>query len=289
MTLFLQYTIIGIAMGMIYALMAMGLILLIKSVGTMNFAQGDILMVGAYVCYCVNVQLDLGVIGALVSALVIYALFGLLFMRTIWYPVRNSSWAQATIVCTMGASTFLKEAVQLIWGDMPLAVPAIVSGTLDIGSARLGKQYLLIVGVSIVAIIGIFMLYEKLYAGRVMQAASQNRKAANILGIPVVATIAATYMIVCCTVGLAGYLVAPIFFVSTNLTNLQLKAFAGVVIGGFGNLKGAVIGSLIIGLVEAYSTYFTTTYRDVFVFGILLLILALRPQGLFRGKLGDKV
>ncbi len=288
MTLFLQYTVIGLAMGMIYALMAMGLILLIKSVGIMNFAQGDLLMVGAYVSFAVTVQLGLNLFWSIIAAIAICGVFGLVFMFTVWYPVRNSSWIQATIVCTIGASTFLKEAVQLIWGDAPLAVPAVIKGTLQIGNIHLDNQYLLIIAVSVVIIFGVFFLYEKLYAGRIMQAASQNRNAAQILGIPVTATIAATYMIVCCTVGMAGYLVAPIFYVSTNLTNLQLKAFAGVVIGGFGNLKGAVIGSLIIGLIEVYSSYVTTTYRDVFVFGVLLLILAFRPQGLFKDKMGEK-
>ena len=133
------------------------------------------------------------------------------------------------------------------------------------------------------------MLFDKLYAGRVMQAAAQDGYAANLLGIPVQLTIAVTYAIVTVIVAVGGYMVAPVFSVSMTLGTLQLRAFAGVVLGGFGNIKGAIVGSLIVALIETYCTLFTTTYRDVVVFGLLILILIFRPQGLLgRSKVADK-
>lgn len=123
------------------------------------------------------------------------------------------------------------------------------------------------------------MLFEKLYVGKIMQAASQDRYAANLLGIPTILTISATYIIVVSLAGVSGYLVAPIFLVRSTLGSLQLRAFAGVVIGGFGNIKGAIIGSLIVGIIEAFSALQFSQYKDVTVFLILLLFLLFRPQG----------
>lgn len=150
-------------------------------------------------------------------------------------------------------------------------------------------QYLLIIVVGGLLIFLVQMLFDKLYAGRVMQAAAQDGYAANLLGIPVQLTIAVTYAIVTVIVAVGGYMVAPVFSVSMTLGTLQLRAFAGVVLGGFGNIKGAIVGSLIVALIETYCTLFTTTYRDVVVFGLLILILIFRPQGLLgRSKVADK-
>ena len=275
-------------MGMIYALLAMGLILLIRSVGVLNFAQGDLFMVGAYVVFTYGTALQLGTASTFLLSILSFLMLGLVFMLTIWWPVRNSTWSQATIICTMGASSVIKELVLLIWGPIPLVAEPIISGNIRIGKVVLQNQYLVIIGVTAVIVFAVFTLYDKLYAGRVMQAATQDRYAARIIGIPVTLTIAITYMIVCSIAGIAGGLVAPIFFANTSLGVLQSKAFASVVIGGFGNLKGAVIGGLIIGLIEAYSTFITTTYKDAIVFLVLILVLLVRPQGIYGERISDK-
>ena len=171
----------------------------------------------------------------------------------------------------------------LVCGSRRQTMAPIVSGSFKIGSFILQYQYVFIFGVSVLIMLAIYVLFEKLYAGRAMAAASQNKYAAELIGIPTMFTIMATYMIVMLCAGFAGYLVAPVFFVRTTLTSFQSKAFAGIVLGGFGNLKGAIMGSIIIGLVESYSSYITTTYKDLVVYGILLLVLIFRPQGLFAG------
>lgn len=288
LSMFLQFTVVGIAMGMIYALMAMGLILLIRSVGVLNFAQGNLFMLGAFITYMFGYQIQLDFWQMILASILTFAIFGLIFMFTVWWPVRKSSWKQATIICTIGAASIIKELVNLIWGSIPFVPDPIVTGNLSMGGITLEYQYLVIIAICIVIVMGVFSLFDKVYAGRVMQAAAQDKYAAQLIGIPVTLTIAVTYMIVCTIAGIAGYLVAPIFFVTTSLGTLQLRAFAGVVIGGFGNLKGAVIGSLIIGLIEAYSTFFTSTYKDVFVFMVLILMLVIRPQGIFGERISDK-
>lgn len=288
LSMFFQFTVVGVAMGMIYALMAMGLILLIRSVGVLNFAQGNLFMLGAFITYAYGYQVKLNFWQMIIASVATFLLFGLVFMFTVWWPVRNASWKQATVICTIGASSIIKEVVNLIWGAIPFVPDPIIKGNLSIGSVVLEYQYLVIIAVCVVIVAGVFLLFDKVYAGRVMQAAAQDKYAARLLGIPVTLTIAVTYMIVCTIAGIAGYLVAPVFFVTTSLGTLQLRAFAGVVIGGFGNLKGAVLGSIIIGLIEAYSTFFTSTYKDVFVFMALILMLVIRPQGIFGERISDK-
>ena len=185
------------------------------------------------------------------------------------------------MVCTLGAGMVIQEVCLLVCGSMVKPMEPIIPGTLTIGSFVLQWQYIVVFFVSLLVMVAVYLLFDKLYAGRAMLAAAQNSYAANLIGIPSILTTLGTYIIVMMIVGFAGYLVAPIFLVRTTLNSLQSKAFASMVLGGFGSVKGAVIGSLMIGLIESYSTYFTTVYKDVIVFGVLLLTLLIRPQGIF--------
>lgn len=144
----------------------------------------------------------------------------------------------------------------------------------------------ILVGIVIMALV--FFLFEKMYVGKMMQAAAQDAYAASMLGIPTIATIAVTYIVVVIMVSVGGYMIAPIFMVSTTLGSLQLRAFAGVVIGGFGNIKGAIIGSLLVGLIESFSTLQFSSYKDVTVFMVLIIFLLVRPQGIFGERIADK-
>ena len=248
MNVFLQLTVTGLAMGMIYALVAMGLILLIRAVGVMNFAQGDLLMMGAFITYGLTYQINLPIYLMIPISIIMFALIGVIFMYCVYWPLRNASYPAATIIATMGASIVIREICSLIWGSVPIVTSSIIPGTLRIGSLTLQYQYLLIIVVGGLLIFLVQMLFDKLYAGRVMQAAAQDGYAANLLGIPVQLTIAVTYAIVTVIVAVGGYMVAPVFSVSMTLGTLQLRAFAGVVLGGFGNIKGAIVGSLIVAL-----------------------------------------
>lgn len=288
LTAFLQLSISGIAMGMVYATMAVGLVLLIRAVGTMNFAQGDFLTAGAFIAYWLSVSLSISKPLTIASSFAILIIFGVLFMLTVYWPVRHSTWPQAIIMCTIGASTIISEAVKLIWGALPLSIDPLIPGSTKILGAYIENQYFVIIIFAVVFIAAIFLLFDKLYCGRVMQAAAQDKYVATMSGVPTVLTTAITFAIVMLMVGMGGYLVAPIMLVSTNLSRLQLRAFAGVVLGGMGNLKGAVIGSLFIGLAESYTTYITTTYKDMAVFIIMLLVLVFKPSGLFGERIEDK-
>jgi len=283
-----QLTVSGLAMGGIYALMAMGLLLLIRAIGVLNFAQGDLFMVGAFFGWALTYQAKLPLPFVWLFMLLSFFVMAVIFMFGVYWPHRNTSWPTAIIICTVGASTIYKEAVKLIWGANPIAFAPLLEGSITIGAANLGLQYLLVIGVSIVFIAGVFILFEKFYAGRVMQAAAQDKYVAEIMGIPTILTTLATYIIVMVIAGTGGYLIAPAFYASVNLANFQARAFAGVVIGGWGSLKGSVIGSLIVGLIESFSSIVTTTYKDAIVFLVLLIVLIVRPQGLFGTNISDK-
>ncbi len=295
-----ELTINGVAMGMIYALMAMGLILLIRAIGVMNFAQGELLMLGAFITYCIGSQLKLPFYAAIPAAMIAFAVVAIAFMFLVYWPLRNASYPAALVISTMGASMVIREIATITWGSLPLAAPFIIPRRgIDIFGMHLGRtitlfgskiqvQYLLTIIVGLVLIFAVFTLFERLYAGRIMQAAAQDKYAAQLLGIPTIYTTAATYIIVVTLASIGGYMISPIFLVNNTLGTLQLRAFAGVIIGGFGSITGAILGSLIIGLVESYSSLVTTTYRDAIVFSVLILVLLFRPQGLFGERIADK-
>ncbi len=280
MSTFLPLTASGLCMGLIYAMLGMGLVLLMRTVGVMNFAQGDLMVIGAYVSFWLTNSLNMPTISMLFCSIVIYSINAAIFMYGCYMPVRSSKWFQSAMICTLGADMIIREALVLIFGADYKSTPALFPGLLKIGPVVIEWQYIAVIAVSIVIIWAVFTLFDRMYAGKAMMAASQDRYAAQLLGIPINLTIYCTYMIVMIICGLAGWLVAPLFLVNTGLAVFQSKVFAGMIIGGLGSLEGAVIGCIGIGLLEAYSTYVTTTYKDVVVFGALLLMLLIRPQGL---------
>ena len=293
-SLFVSLLVNGVAMGMVYALLGMGLILLVRAVGILNFAQGDLMMFGAYICACLLLDFQLPLYLLIPIAFIWFAMLGVIFMFTIYWPLRKATYAQATIIATMGASIILQEVAKIIWGSQPRSMPHLVldqagdPAVLRLGNTALQWQYLIIIAVGALIIFLITQLFEKLYVGKMMQAACQDSYAANLLGVPSILTICATYIIVAIVCGVCGYLVAPVFMVRSTLGTLQLRAFAGVVIGGFGSIKGAVIGCLLVGIVESFSTMAFSGYKDVTVFLLLIIFLVFRPTGLFKGKIGDK-
>lgn len=284
----LQLLLSGISMGMIYALMAMGLILIVKAVGVLNFAHGDIFMLGAFIAYMLTYQFKFPLWLMLITSIILYCIVGVIFMFSVYWPLRGAAWPVTVTISTLGASMALKELVRFIWGAFPLKSKPIVEGSFRFADVSLEYQYLFIIGISAFLIVLVYILFERLYIGRLMQATAQDRYAAELMGIPTIIAIMATYMISISLSSIGGWLAAPLFLVSQSLGSLALKAFAGIVVGGFGNVKGAVVGSVLIGLVEAYSTILTSTYKDAIVFLVLILVLLVRPQGIFGERIAEK-
>lgn len=293
MSLYISLLVNGVAMGLVYAILAMGLILLIRAVGILNFAQGDLMMFGAYISASMLLDFKLPLYILLPLSVVFFALIGIIFMFSIYWPLRKASYPAATIIATMGASIVFKEAASLIWGSQPRTVPALVltdkgkTAVLTIGNVTLQWQYIIIIVVGSIMIFLITQLFEKLYAGKMMQAACQDSYAANLLGVPSILTICLTYMIVTCTAGICGYLVAPIFMVRTTLEissprvcrrrHRRLRKYQG---------RGDRLNHCRS--CESFSTMWFSGYKDVTVFLLLIIFLVFQPQGIFGERTGDK-
>nr|WP_283243626.1 branched-chain amino acid ABC transporter permease [Feifania hominis] len=281
--MFLQQTMTGLSVGLVYATVAMGLMLLLRAAGVMNFAQGNLLAMGGYIGFAFMEKLKLsnGVLMVLLG-IAVFILVGCIFCGLCFFPFKRSKWPQAMMICTLGAGTVINELCLRLVTTETKALAPIIPGSFSIGGFVIRYQYLFIFGAMILMMTGLFFLFDKMYCGRVMSAAAQNKYAADLLGIPTNLTTIVTFCLVVCMVGFSGWLLAPIYYVSASMATFQARAFASIVIGGFGNLKGAIVGGVVVGLIEAYSTYFTTTYKDVVVFGALLLMLFFRPTGILK-------
>ncbi len=288
MYLYIQLAITGVSMGMLYALMAMGLILIVKAVGVLNFAHGQLFMLGSYLTFMLTHQWNLPLWGVVLCGIVVFAICGAAYMFACYWPLRNSPWKVTVIISTLGASIALEELVRIIWGSNPLTMKPIVEGTLYIGSAYLSYQYLFIILIGGGLMAFVYFLFEKSFIGKLMQATAQDRYAADLIGIPTVVAIVATYMISMCLSGTGGWLAGPLFLVSQSLSSFAQKAFAGIVLGGFGSVKGAIVGCILIGLIESFSLLITDSYKDAIVFLVLIIVLVVRPTGIFGEKIAEK-
>ena len=279
----------GISMGIIYGLIAMGMVLIFRSVGIMNFAQGEFLMLGGYFCYTFNQLLNLHIIPSLILASLAMGFVGVLFMRTSYWPLRNAQ-AKAIIVSAMGASIAFKEGARLIWGSIPVNMDRVIEGTVKIGAASIQWQYIAIILASLVIMVLVYVLLEKTFIRNIMQATAQDQYMASLTGIPVVFSIGLTFALSAMITGIGGGLLAPIFFLNNVMgATAGSKAFAAIVIGGFGSVPGAIIGGLIVGLVESFGgAYISSTYQLVLIYVVLIAILMLRPQGIFGDKIQEK-
>jgi len=286
----LQLLFTGLGVGSIYALVALGFVLIYRATNVVNFAQGDFAMLGAFsmVVLCVDLELPYW-LGILIT-LAVMLVFGALFNFAVYYPLRNRGF-QPVIISTIGASILLQNGVLAAYGPRPQTLPGFLSFPgFSVGPIFFDSQYLLILGVTVVMVTLQYFFVERTLLGKKMQATSQDKEMASLLGIPVALMIMLTFMYSSALGALAGILVAPILFVSVGMgSSIALKAFAASIIGGFGDVIGAIVGGLALGVVETFGTaYISVPYKDAFAFIVLVLFLLFRPQGLFGEKVAEK-
>ena len=288
--MFLQLVIAGLAMGIVYGLVAMGFVLIWRAVGVVNFAQGDFLMMGAFVAYTLAEMGGIDMNLALIACAVIMGVIGVIFHFASYWPLR-SSWDITVIISTIGASIAMREIATLVWGPAPLGMAPIVSGIARFSGVAIEWQFILTIIVAAALMALVFYLLERTYLGHILQATAQDQYAAALIGIPVPVATSLTFAISALVTGVGGMLIAPIFFISTAMgASPGLKAFAAVIIGGFGSVPGAIIGGVLVGMVDTFSgAYISSTYRDAIVFFCLILALLFRPQGIFGEKISAKV
>jgi len=280
----------GLALGSIYALVALGFVLIIRATNVVNFAQGDFAMLGAFAMLTLLTTVGLPYWAALLLGLVVMAVFGLLFNYGVYYPLRNRSFLPV-IISTLGASIFLQNTVLAAFGPQPQPLERVFKTQgFEVGGVFLDSQYLLILAVTAVAVAFQYFLFEKTLLGKKLQATSQDKDMARLVGIPVALMIAITFIYSATLGGLAGILVAPVLFVSIGMGSvIALKAFSATIIGGFGDVKGAIVGGLLLGVVESFGAHYVSVpYKDAFAFLLLFIFLLFRPQGLFGERISEK-
>lgn len=288
----IQLLINGLAMGSIYALVALGVVVIANAVNVVNFAQGENVMLGAYVAATLTLTLHMPVLASYVVSILLLAIYGYVFQKLAYYPLRKKPFI-TVVVATIGVSMFLKNIARIIWGPQPLyfAGPFGEMATITIGNVAINPQNLLIIAITVLLVAFQYFFFAKTPLGRKMQATAQDQEAATLMGIKVSRMIALTFIYSSMLAAAAGVLLAPIFYVSADMGgNLGLKAFAASIIGGFGSVPGAIIGGLFLGVFEIFAAaYVSSLYKDAFAFIVLILILAFLPRGLFGEKISTKV
>lgn len=280
----------GLGIGAIYALVALGFVLLIRAANVVNFAQGEFSMLGAYLMVILSGALGLPYLLSVPVAIAAMAGFGVLFAGATYWPLRHRG-QLPVIISTIGASIFLSNIVLATYGPSPEVLPGLFdSPGLELGGVFMDSQYIAIIVITALLVLLQFLIFEKTLLGKKLQATSQDKEMASLLGIPVAVMVLITFGYSAALGGIAGVLVAPILFVSVGMGALiSLKAFAANIIGGFGNIPGAILGGLALGVVETFGAAFISVpYKDAIAFALLLLFLLVRPQGLFGEKISEK-
>ena len=254
----------------------------------MNFAQGDLLMLGAFVCYMFVVWYGVGYWVAFALALVMVALFGAVLDATVLRRVIGQP-QFAVVMLTIGLGAAFRSFASMTWGSEIYTLPTPFSAkSTMVGRINVSYEYVsIIVGtVALCAVLFAFFRYTRV--GVAMQATSQNQLAAYYMGIPVKRMFSLIWAISAGVAAFAGVLLAPVSLIDVNLGFIGLKAFAAAVLGGFGSIVGALVGGLTIGLIEMFAgTYLPQGFKDVAAYIVLLVVLAIRPQGMF-GTVGRK-
>lgn len=287
---FLQFILSGITSGSIYALIALGFTLIYNSTNVINFAQGEFVMFGGLFAVTFH-ELGLPVPAVVLLSVIVVTLIGIAFERLAINPIKNGS-VITLIIVTIGASILSKAAAMILWGRDPLTIPAFTGEKpVKVLSATMTPQALWVIGITVTVVILMQLYYRYTMAGKAMKACSINRTAARLLGIRASTVIMYSFGLSAAVGAIAGVLITPMAMMSfTSGGGLGLKGFAGAVLGGLGNPVGAVAGGVALGLLESLSIGFISSgYKDAIAFLILLMVLFVRPSGIFSRNEKEKV
>jgi branched-chain amino acid transport system permease protein len=280
----LQLVLNAVVLGAGYALVALGFVLVLNAVGAVNFAQGDLVLVGAYAAIMAASVINLPGILLLPVVVVVAGLIGLVLSGAAFFPLRNRP-PVTVFISTIACGVVIQNTLNVAFGPEPRAGPALLgTSQLDILGLQVSSQSLAIVAVAALLVVGQHLLLNSTQFGRRLRATAQDREIARGIGIPVTWMIAASFALSAAFSGAGGLLLANQFFVSPNEGgHLMLKAYIAVTIGGWGSTLGAVVGALIVALFEVLvSSYVSYTAASVALYACVLVLLVVRPNGLFQ-------
>ena len=290
---FLNNAITGVSLGSIYAIIALGYTMVYGIAKMLNFAHGDVIMVGAYVCFFAMGNFNLPPAAGVVLAVVVCTVLGMVIERLAYKPLRAAP-SLAVLITAIGVSYFLQNSAQLLWGAATKVFTPIVSGSLALVPGQLSISYVAILSVAccIVVMVGLTLFTGQTKMGKAMRACSEDKGAAQLMGINVNATISMTFAIGSALAALAGVLMCSAYPVLSPTTGSLpgIKAFTAAVFGGIGSIPGALLGGVLLGVIETFANaYISTELSDAVVFAVLIVVLLVRPAGLMGKYVPEKV
>jgi branched-chain amino acid transport system permease protein len=284
----LEQLVNGLTLGSLYALVAIGLALVVGVLRLINFAHGELFMMGAYLFFLARLDGATPYWLAALATVAGMAVLGYLFERAVIERVLDKSW-RVQLIATLAISVIIVNAFILAWGLHPKMAPtAYASRFLEVGIVRVAEQRALVFAVAPIAFLLFSLFLQRTRIGRAMRAISQNREACLVVGVDPHRIAGITFAISASLAGLASALVVPLYSVFPLMgTVLTFKALAAVIMGGFGQIKGALLASYVLGVADAMAAGFiSSSHADLVVFGVMVVTLLLRPQGLFGRRIG---
>ena len=287
----------GISLGSVYAIIALGYTMVYGIAKMLNFAHGDIIMVGAYICFFtmsrMSSSLLVGAVAGTLLAMAVCTVLGVVIERLAYKPLRQAP-SLAVLITAIGVSYFLQNAAQLLFGANPKNFTPVVSGQLTLfdGQLRISYVALLTITACVVIMLGLTAFTGKSKMGKAMRACSEDRGAAQLMGINVNATISMTFAIGSALAAIAGVLFLSTYTSLTPTTGSMpgIKAFTAAVFGGIGSIPGAFLGGLLLGVIEAMAqAYISTQLSNTILFAVLIVVLLVKPSGLLGKYVPEKV
>ena len=292
---FISYLINGISLGSVYALIALGYTMVYGIAKMLNFAHGDVIMVGAFITYTMCSTMGLSPVIGVLAAVIACTLLGMAIEKVAYKPLRKASSPLAVLITAIGVSYLLQNVALLIFGANAQTFPSVIkwSGlSLADGKLNIAGETIVTIVVCVVIMIALITFVQKTKPGQAMRAVSEDRGAAQLMGINVNATIALTFAIGSGLAAVAGVLLCSTYPSLTPYTGAMpgIKAFVAAVFGGIGSIPGAMIGGILIGVIEILGrAYISPQLADAIVFAVLILVLIIKPTGILGKKISEKV
>ena len=291
---FLFNLISGISLGSIYAIIALGYTMVYGIAKMLNFAHGDVIMVGPYICFFATTRYGLNPLLGVLLSMVVCTMLGIIIERLAYKPLRQAP-ALAVLITAIGMSYFLQNSAQLLWSSSPKVFQSVVGkGSIKLFDGALSISFVTVVTILVCVIIMIALVtfVNKTRTGKSMRAVSEDKGAAQLMGINVNSTISLTFAIGSALAAIAGVLLCSAYpnLVPTTGAMPGIKAFTAAVFGGIGSIPGALIGGILLGIIEIFAkAYISTQLSDAIVFAVLIVVLLVKPTGLLGKKVSEKV
>jgi branched-chain amino acid transport system permease protein len=287
MSYFIDLVIVGLSLGMVYALVAIGISLIYSGLDVVHFAHGEIYMLGAFIGLIIHNVFKLPFPVVLIGSMVVTGLIGVVIERVFYRRILRGGGGytvagMAMVICGFGMSIVLQNVAFLIFGARALPFPVTFGMPIELGNVTLPASYAWIVIAAIVLMLSLHLFLTKTRLGLAVRAVAGNKEIAYLMGINVPLAISVIFGVACALGAAAGVLVGPINYVQVQMgVGVLIKAFAAAVVGGFGSLPGAVLGGLLVGVTESLGAgYLSGSYKDIYAFILMIIVLMVRPAGL---------